>query len=93
MESTTITGRGNPEMLAKVALGLGILAVVLFWGLGLAADSWWTGFFVGIAAVVVGWIARARAGAESRRLATIGIVLGAIPVVWFAGYIIIDAVS
>jgi hypothetical protein len=95
MESTTAAGREDTGTLAKAAVGLGILALILFFGLGFAADTWgWVvGFVAGIAAVVVGWMARTRARTDSQRLATIGIVLGAIPVVWFIAYMIIDAVS
>ena len=95
MESTTTAGRGDTGTLAKVAVGLGILSIILFFGLGFAADTcgWLVGFVVGIAAVVVGWMARTRAGTDSRRLATIGVVLGAIPVVWFIAYMIIDAIA
>ena len=67
----------------------------LFFGRpGLAVANWWfaIAFVVGIAAVVVGWIARTRAGTDSRRLATIGVILGAIPVVWFIGFMILVAI-
>ena len=95
MVSTTTTGRRDAGTLAKAAVGLGILSIILFFGLGFAVGEPWfvLAFVVGIAAVVVGWMARTRAGTDSRRLATIGLVLGAIPVVWFIIYKIIAAIS
>ena len=95
MVSTTTTGRRDAGTLAKAAVGLGILSIILFFGLGFAIGEPWfvLAFVVGIAAVVVGWMARTRAGTDSRRLATIGLVLGAIPVVWFIIYKIIAAIS
>ena len=94
MASTTTAGRGDAETLAKAAVGLGVLSIILFFGLGFAVGDWWfvIAFVAGIAPVVVGWIARTRADARSRRLATTGVVLGAIPVVWFIAYMIIAAI-
>ena len=94
MVSTTTTGRGDTGTLAKAAVGLGILSIILFFGLGFVVGDWWfvIAFVVGIAAVVVGWMARTRAGTAHMRLATIGVVLGAVPVVWFIAYMIIAAI-
>jgi len=78
--------------LPNVALALGIAAFVIYWGLGLATDSWgWlVGAGLGVIAVIVGVAARKDADASDRRRATIGLVIGAIPVVWFLGYLLVD---
>ena len=94
MATTTTADRGDARTLARAAVGLGLLSIILFFGLGFAIGDWWfvVAFVVGIAAVVAGWMARSRAGADHRRLATIGLVLGAIPVVWFVVYMIVAAI-
>jgi len=81
--------------LPNVALGLGIAAFVVYWGLGLATDGWgWiAGAALGVVAVLVGVAARRDADGSDRRRATMGLVIGAIPVVWFVGYLVVDALS
>ncbi len=93
MAVSTTSRDDNAGMLAKAAVGLGILSIIAFFGLGFTVGDWWfvVAFVIGIAAVAAGWVARKRAG-DQRRLATIGMVLGAIPVVWFLVYIIVDAI-
>jgi len=81
--------------LPMVALGLGIVAFVVYWGAGLATDGWgWIlGAALGVVAVLVALVARRDADRAGRRQATIGLVLGAIPAVWFVGYLIVDAIA
>ena len=81
--------------LPTVALGLGIAAFAVYRGLGLATDSWgWiVGAALGVVAVIVGVVARTDADGSDRRRATTGLVIGAIPVVWFVGYLVVDALS
>ena len=95
MEASTTASRGDAKTLANVSLALGILAIVAFFGLGFAAGDWWfvVAFVIGVAAVVTGWIARNRLGNDNRRTATIGIVLGAVPAVWFIVYLIVDSIA
>ena len=83
---------GTP--LAKVALAAGVLAVLAFFGLAFAFGDWWfvVGFVLGAIAVVTGWLARQRGGGSDRRLATVGLVLGAIIVAWFLAYMVIDSI-
>jgi len=83
--------RRSSTTLPTVALALGILALVVYWVGGITLDGvgWVTGFALGIVAVVVGFVARREP--EGRTKATIGLVLGAIPVLWFAGYVLVDA--
>ena len=74
--------------LPGVALALGIGALVVYWVAGLALDGpgWIVGFVLGLVAIVTGVAARRAADGSGRRMATIGLVVGAIPVVWFAVY-------
>ena len=85
--------RRSSTTLPTAALALGILALVVYWVGGITLDGagWVTGFVLGIVAVVVGFVARREP--EGRTRATVGLVLGAIPVLWFVGYVLIDAVA
>ena len=95
MEASTTASRGDAGTLANVAVALGVLAIIAFFGLGFFVGDWWfvVAFVIGVAAVVTGWIARSRPGNEHRRMATVGILLGAIPAVWFIVYMIIDSIA
>ena len=95
MEASTTASRGDPRTLAMASVALGILAILAFFVLGFAAGDWWfvVAFVIGVAAVVTGWIARNRPGNDHRRRATIGIVLGAVPAVWFLVYVIVDSIA
>jgi hypothetical protein len=81
--------------MAKVALGLGILAVVGFFGLGFAAGGWWfvVALIIGLVAVGAGYRARSSDLPRSeRRMALAGIVCGGLVVVWFVLYMIVAAI-
>ena len=75
---------------AHASVALGVLALVALVG-GMFVvqaisdgDRWYVpGAAIGLAAVGLGWTARTRsaAGAPGRRLATVGMVLGAVPFV------------
>ncbi len=95
MAASTTASRGDARTLANVSVALGILAILAFFVLGFAAGDWWfvVAFVIGVAAVVAGWIARNRPGNDHRRTATIGIVLGAIPALWFIVYVIIESIA
>ena len=95
MAASTTTSRGDARTLANASVALGILAILAFFVLGFAAGDWWfvVAFVIGVAAVVTGWIARNRPGNDHRRTATIGIVLGAIPAVWFVVYMIVASIT
>ena len=95
MAANTTASRGDARTLANVSVALGILAILAFFVLGFAAGDWWfvVAFVIGVAAVVTGWIARNRREDDHRRTATIGIVLGAIPAVWFIVYVIVDSIA
>ncbi len=95
MEASTTASRVDARTLANASVALGILGIVAFFVLGFAAGDWWfvVAFVIGVAAVVTGWIARNRPGNDHRRRATIGIVLGAIPAVWFIVYMIVASIA
>jgi len=95
MAASTTASRGDARTLANVSVALGILAILAFFVLGFAVGDWWfvVAFVIGVAAVVTGWTARNRPGNDHRRTATIGIVLGAVPAVWFIVYIVVDSIA
>ena len=76
----------------RTALALAVVSLVLYIGGGFTVGGifWILGPLVGLAAVILGLAAR-RNGAG--REATIAIVLGAIPVLWFAAFMIATAIS
>jgi hypothetical protein len=81
---------------APFALFLGALSAVGFFGLGFAVGGWWflIALVIGGAAVVVGVPARRRAVTKSeRRVATVGLVLGAVVVAWFVIYMAVAAIA
>ena len=76
----------------RTALALAVISLLLYVGGGFTVGGifWILGPLVGLAAIVFGLAAR-RNG--SGREATIAIVLGAIPVLWFAAFMITAAIS
>jgi hypothetical protein len=76
----------------RTALALAAISLVLYIGGGFTVGGifWILGPLVGLAAIALGVAAR-RNGAG--REATIAIVLGAIPVLWFAAFMIAAAIS
>ena len=94
--SEAMTGRDNGDTLAKAALAVGVLAAVGFFVLGLAVGGWWfaIGVTLGAVAVVLGLMVRQRPDTtpSNRRLAVIGLVLGAIVVAWFVIYLVVDTI-
>lgn len=90
MSGMTATQSAPP--LGRIALATGLLALVLFLGGGMIFDGafWLIGAVVGIAAIVAGVTARHQgAGRE----ALVAIVLGAIPALWFAVYMVAAAIN
>ena len=78
------SGRG------RTALAVAALSLVLFIGGGFTVGGifWILGAVVGLGAVVLGVAARRNARA---REATVAVILGAIPVVWFAAFMLVAA--
>ena len=93
MAITSTTGRQDAATLAKASVGLGVLAIIAFFGLGFVVGGWWfvIAFAIGLAAVACAWVARQRNDGH-RPMATIGLVIGAVPVVWFVVYMIVAAI-
>ena len=76
----------------RTALIVGVVSLLLFVGGGFTVGGvfWVLGAVVGLVAIVLGVSARRNGGG---REATIGVVLGAIPAVWFAAFMIVAALS
>jgi hypothetical protein len=93
--------RGDRQgQLAKASVALGVLALVALVGALVVVnaisdgDRWYLpGAAIGLVAVGLGWTARKRlaVGASGRRLAILGVVLGAVPLVTFC-VLVIDGV-
>jgi hypothetical protein len=76
--------------LARVALGVGILALIVWFGLAFAVSDVFfvIGFALGIVGLALGVAARKRSPSST---ATAAIVVGAIPIIWFIAYMIVAA--
>jgi hypothetical protein len=76
----------------KAALGLGVLSLVLFIGGGFSVGGifWLLGAAAGLCAIVVGFAARRNDGGRG---GTVAILLGAVPVVWFTAYMLVEALG
>lgn len=76
----------------STALALAVVSLVLYIGGGFTVGGifWVLGPLVGLAAIVLGLAGR-RNGAG--REATIAVVLGAVPVLWTAAFLIVAAVG
>ena len=76
--------------LARIALGVGILALIVWFGLAFAvSDAFFIiGFALGIIGLALGLVARKHSPSSTANSA---IVVGAIPVVWFIAYMIVAA--
>jgi hypothetical protein len=76
----------------RMALVLGVASLVLYIGGGFTVGGifWLLGPLAGLGAIVLGVAARRKSGG---REAGIAIVLGAIPVLWTAAFLIVAALS
>jgi hypothetical protein len=75
---------------------VGVLAIAVFFGLAFAFGDWFflAGAALGVVGVALGLRARTVAPDRSeRRRATFGIVLGAVPLVWFVAYMVVTAIA
>ena len=77
---------------ARAALATAVLSLLLFIGGGFTVGGifWLLGAAAACGAVVLGLAARRTGGG---REATIAVILGAIPVVWFAAYMLVEALG
>jgi hypothetical protein len=76
----------------RTALILGVASLVLYIGVGFTVGGifWALGPIVGLGAIVLGVAARRSGGGHE---ATIGIVLGAVPVLWTAAFLLVAALG
>lgn len=90
MSDLAVTRAGGGH--ARTALVLAVTSLLLYIGGGFAFGGvfWVLGPIVGLGAIVLGVAARRNGGG---REATSAIVLAAVPVLWFAAFMIIAAVD
>jgi hypothetical protein len=76
----------------RIALVLGMASLLLYIGAGftLGGIFWALGPLVGLGAIALGVAARHKGGG---REATIAVVLGAIPVLWTAAFLVVAVLS
>jgi hypothetical protein len=76
----------------RTALILAVVSLVLYIGGGFTVGGifWVLGPLVGLGAIVLGVAARRQGGG---REATIAVVLAAVPVLWFAAFMIVSALD
>ena len=76
----------------RTALMLGVASLVLYIAVGFTVGGifWALGPIVGLGAIVLGVAARRRGGGPE---ATIGIVLGAVPILWTAAFLLVAALG
>jgi len=76
----------------RIALVLGVASLVLYIGGGFTVGGifWALGPLVGLGAIVLGVAARRKGGGHE---ATIAIILGAVPVLWTAAFLVVAALS
>ena len=76
----------------RIALMLGLASLLLYivGGFTIGGIFWVLGPLVGLGAIVLGVAARRKGGG---REASIAVILGAIPVIWTAAFLIVAALS
>jgi hypothetical protein len=90
MSDLTVTRADSGQ--ERIALVLGMASLLLYIGGGftLGGIFWALGPLVGLGAIVLGVAARHKGGG---REATIAVILGAIPVLWTAAFLIVAPLS
>jgi hypothetical protein len=90
MSDLAVTRAGGGH--GRTALVLAVISLLLYIGGGFAFGGafWVLGPVVGLGAIVLGAAARRNGGG---REATIAIVLAAVPVLWFAAFVIVTALD
>ena len=90
MSDLTVTRAGGGHERAALVLAVASLALFIGGGFTLGGIFWLLGPAVGVGALALGVAAR-RNGAG--REAIVAIVLAAIPVVWFAAFMIVEVLG
>ena len=90
MSNLTVTRTAGGH--ARTALVLAVASIALYIGGGFTVGGifWVLGPLVGVCAIVLGLAARRNGGG---REATIAIVVAAVPVLWFAAFMIVSALA
>lgn len=90
MSDLAVTREGGGH--GRTALVLAVVSLLLYIGGGFTVGGifWVLGPLVGLGAIVLGLAARRSGGG---REATIAVVLGAVPVLWFAAFMIVSALD
>jgi len=76
----------------RIALLLGVASLLLYIGGGFTVGGifWVLGPLLGLGAIILGVSARRKGGGHE---ATVAIILGAVPVLWTAAFLIVAAIS
>jgi hypothetical protein len=90
MSDLTVTPVESGREHIALMLGVGSLLVYVGGGFTIGGIFWVLGPLVGLGAIVLGVAARRKGGG---REATISVILGAIPVLWTAAFLIVAALS
>jgi hypothetical protein len=90
MSDLAVTRAGGGH--GRTALVLAVISLLLYIGGGFAFGGvfWVLGPVVGLAAIALGVAARRNGGG---REATIAIVVAAVPVIWFAAFMVVAALD
>ena len=90
MSDLAVTRAGGRH--GRTALILAVVSLLLFIGGGFAVGGifWLLGPIVALGAIVMGVAARRKSGG---REATIAVILAAVPVLWFAAFMIVSALD
>jgi len=90
MSDLTVTRADSGHERIALMLGLASLLLYIVGGFTIGGIFWVLGPLVGLGAIVLGIAARRKGG---EREAFIAVILGAIPVLWTAAFLIVAALS
>lgn len=90
MSDLAVTRAGGAQ--GRTALTLAVVSLLLYIGGGFTVGGifWVVGPLVGLGAIVLGLAARRKGGG---REATIAVVVAAVPVLWFAAFMLVAALD
>ena len=90
MSDLTVTRADSGHERIALMLGLASLLLYIVGGFTIGGIFWVLGPLVGLVAIVLGISARRKGGG---REASIAVILGAIPVIWTAAFLIVAALN